>query len=190
MLTWSASALTATGRASPRTLSRCPTTSGTERPTRTSLIEKLADFDDELLEKLLEEVEPSKDEIYQHLTSTLKRAQVVPVFLGSAFADYGIRRLWKALRHETPGPQETAARRGIPPEGEPLAQVIKTYHLPHTGKLSLTRVWRGTSRGAEAQRLASRRSAAPDRWTAGRSPRAQLGEARADPHGRDRDRQC
>ncbi len=115
-----------------------------ERPTRTSLIEKLADFDDALLEKLLEEVEPSKDEIYQHLTSTLKRAQVVPVFLGSALADYGIRRLWKALRHETPAPQETAARRGIPPEGEPLAQVIKTYHLPHTGKLSLTRVWRGT----------------------------------------------
>jgi elongation factor G len=115
-----------------------------ERESRTSLIEKLADFDDALLEKLLEEVEPSKDEIYQHLTSTLKRAQVVPVFLGSAFADFGIRRLWKALRHETPAPQETAARRGIAPEGEPLAQVIKTYHLPHTGKLSLTRVWRGT----------------------------------------------
>jgi len=115
-----------------------------ERPTRTSLIEKLADFDDELLEKLLEEVEPSKEEIYQHLTRTLKRAQVVPVFLGSALADYGIRRLWKALRHETPTPRETAARLGIAPEGEPLAQVIKTYHLPHTGKLSLTRVWRGT----------------------------------------------
>src|SRR4029077_4847805 len=73
-----------------------------------------------------------------------KGAQVVPVFLGSALADHGIRRLWKALRHETPSPRETAARRAIAPEGEPLAQVIKTYHLPHTGKLSLTRVWRGT----------------------------------------------
>src|ERR1700682_821751 len=30
-----------------------------------------------------------------------------------------------------------------PPGGEPLAQVFKTYHLPHTGKLSLSRVWRG-----------------------------------------------
>jgi elongation factor G len=115
-----------------------------ERPTRTSLIEKLADFDDELLEKLLEEVEPSKDEIYEHLTRTLKGAQVVPVFLGSALADWGVRRLWKALRHETPSPQETATRLGIAAEGEPLAQVIKTYHLPHTGKLSLARVWRGT----------------------------------------------
>jgi elongation factor G len=115
-----------------------------ERATRAGLIEKLADFDDALLEQLLEEVEPPKDEIYRHLTRTLKGAQVVPVFLGSGLADYGIRRLWKALRHEAPFPQETAERLGIPAEGEPLAHVFKTYHLPHTGKLSLARVWRGT----------------------------------------------
>ena len=114
-----------------------------ERTTRSNLIEKLADFDDALLEQLLEEVEPPKDEIYGHLTRAMKAAQVVPVFLGSALADHGIRRLWKALRHESPSPQETAARLGIAAEGEPLAQVFKTYHLPHTGKLSLTRVWRG-----------------------------------------------
>src|SRR6202007_2184209 len=46
--------------------------------------------------------------------------------------------------HETPSPQGTAARRGITAEAEPLAEVIKTYNLPHTGKLSLARVWRGT----------------------------------------------
>ena len=68
----------------------------------------------------------------------------MPVFLGPALADHGIRRLWKALRHETPSPQATAERFGIAAEGEPLAQVIKTYNLPHTGKLSLARVWRGT----------------------------------------------
>ncbi len=115
-----------------------------ERATRTGLLEKLADFDDSLLEQLLEEVEPPKEEIYRHLTQTLRGAQIVPVFLGSGLADYGVRRLWKALRHETPLPQETASRLGIAAEGEPLAQVIKTYHLPHTGKLSLARVWRGT----------------------------------------------
>jgi elongation factor G len=114
-----------------------------ERPTRTGLIEKLADFDDALLEKLLEDEEPTKDEIYGHLTRNLRQAQIVPVFLGSALAEHGVRRLWKALRHETPTPQETAARLGIAPEGEPLAQVVKTYHLPHTGKLTLVRVWRG-----------------------------------------------
>jgi elongation factor G len=115
-----------------------------ERETRAGLIEKLADFDDALLEKLLEEVEPSKEEIYQHLTRSMKEAQIVPVFLGSATADHGVRRLWKALRHETPAPQQTAARLGIAAEGEPLAHVFKTFQLPHTGKLSLARVWRGT----------------------------------------------
>src|ERR1700674_1301742 len=43
-----------------------------ERATRTGLIEKLADFDDALLEQLLEDVEPPKEEIYKHLTRTLK----------------------------------------------------------------------------------------------------------------------
>ena len=114
-----------------------------ERSTRSNLIEKLADFDDALLEQLLEDVEPPKEEIYRHLTRTLSEVQVVPVFLGSALADWGVRHLWKALRHETPSPQATAQRLGIAAEGEPLAQVIKTYHLPHTGKLSLVRVWRG-----------------------------------------------
>jgi elongation factor G len=114
-----------------------------ERETRSNLIEKLADFDDALLEKLLEEVEPSKEEIYQHLTRSMKEAQIVPVFLGSATADHGVRRLWKALRHETPSSQETAARLGIAADGEPLAGIVKTYHLPHTGKLSLARIWRG-----------------------------------------------
>src|SRR5246127_4132655 len=115
-----------------------------ERATRTGLIEKLADFDDTLLEQLLEEVEPPKEEIYKHPTRTLKGAQVVPVFLGSALADWGIRRVWKALRHETPSSRAAAERLGIAAEGEPLAQVIKTYNLAHTGKLSLARVWRGT----------------------------------------------
>src|SRR6202023_992968 len=83
-----------------------------ERATRAGLIEKLADFDDTLLEQLLEEVEPPKEEIYKHLTRTLKGAQVVPVFLGSGQADFGIRRLWKALRHEAASPRGNARARG------------------------------------------------------------------------------
>jgi len=114
-----------------------------ESDTRTSLVEKLADFDDELLEKLLEDVQPSKDEIYQHLKKEVGAAQIVPVLVGAGLQDFGVRRLWKALRHDTPGPSATAERLGIEPSGEPMAQVIKTYHLPHTGKLSLSRVWRG-----------------------------------------------
>jgi elongation factor G len=114
-----------------------------EGATRTQLVEKLADFDDALLEQLLEDVQPPKEEIYKHLTKDFQRNLIVPVFVGAATPDHGVRRLWKALRHEAPSPQETAARLGIAAEGEPMAQVFKTYHLPHTGKLSLSRVWRG-----------------------------------------------
>ena len=114
-----------------------------EADTRSNLVEKLADFDDELLEKLLEDVQPSKEEIYEHLRKEFGAAQIVPVLVGAGLQDHGVRRLWKALRHDTPGAQAAAERLGIAADGEPLAQVIKTYHLPHTGKLSLVRVWRG-----------------------------------------------
>jgi elongation factor G len=115
-----------------------------EKATRTSLVEKLADHDDALLEQLLEDVEPSKEEIYRHLATDLGRDLVVPVLLGAAQPDHGVRRLLKALRHDTPGPEETATRLGIPETDDTVVQVIKTYHAPHSGRLSLARVWRGT----------------------------------------------
>ena len=110
---------------------------------RSGLVEKLADFDDKLLEQLLEDTPPSKEEIYRHLTQDLHRDLIVPVFLGAAAVDHGVRRLWKALRHETPGAAETAARLGVTPGADTVAQVIKTFHAPHTGKLSLVRIWSG-----------------------------------------------
>ncbi|HEY5208319.1 MAG TPA: elongation factor G [Stellaceae bacterium] len=114
-----------------------------EQANRSGLVEKLADFDDKLLEQLLEDVQPSKEDIYRHLTQDLRRDLIVPVFMGAAATDFGVRRLWKALRHEAPAAAETAARLGIAPGADTVAQVIKTYHAPHTGKLSLVRVWSG-----------------------------------------------
>jgi len=109
---------------------------------RQELLETLADFDDSLLEQLLEDVVPPKEEIYQYLTRELQADQIVPVFLGVAEHDHGVRRLLKALRHEVAGPEATLERLGGA-DGDPLLQVFKTYHLPHTGKLSVARVWRG-----------------------------------------------
>ncbi len=148
-----------------------------EGATRTQLVEKLADFDDALLEQLLEDVQPPKEEIYKHLTKDFQRNLIVPVFVGAATPDHGVRRLWKALRHETPSPQETAARLGIRAEGEPMAQVFKTYHLPHTGKLSLSRVWRGSI--AEGNVLNGVRVAGVVRLLGAqqeKAPSAQMGE--------------
>jgi elongation factor G len=148
-----------------------------EADTRTSLVEKLADFDDELLEKLLEDVQPTKEEIYEHLKKEVGAGQIVPVLVGAGLQDHGVRRLWKALRHDTPGAQAAAERLGIAASGEAMAQVIKTYHLPHTGKLSLVRVWRGQI--AEGNVLNGTRVAGVVRITGAqqeKTPSAGIGE--------------
>lgn len=110
---------------------------------RARMLEALADFDDALLEKLLEDAVPSADEVYAGLARDLQQDLIVPVFFGSAEGMHGITRLLKALRHETPEPRLTAQRLGIAATGEPCARVFKTQHASHTGKLSLVRVWRG-----------------------------------------------
>jgi elongation factor G len=115
-----------------------------EKTGRAGLVEKLADFDDKLLEQLLEDVQPSKEDIYRHLTQNLRRDLIVPVFLGAAAQDSGARRLLKALRHETPDAATTAVRLKLDPtSSDTVANVIKTYHPPNAGKLSLVRVWSG-----------------------------------------------
>ncbi len=115
-----------------------------EKSARSGLLEALADFDDTLLEALLEDTVPPPKEIYKQLTKDLQEDKIVPVFLGAAEFENGVRRLLKALRHETPGPEATAARRGLKGDGEPVAEVFKTYHAAHTGKLTLARMWRGS----------------------------------------------
>ncbi len=114
-----------------------------ERQARQEMLEHLADFDDHLMEELLEDVQPPKDEVYGDLAKDLAGDLIVPVFFGSAEADAGITRLWKALRHEVPDIDATAARLGVGAEGAPVAHVFKTQHAAHTGKLSFARVLRG-----------------------------------------------
>jgi len=115
-----------------------------EQTARRSMLESLADFDDALLEQLLEDAVPSKDSIYQQLTKDLAADLIVPVFMGAADRDHGVRRLLKALRHEVPDVRETAKRLGITADAsDTVAQVFKSYHQAHTGKLSLARVWAG-----------------------------------------------
>ncbi len=119
-----------------------------EASARQEMLESLADFDDALLEKLLEDVVPPPEEIYEQISKDLAEDLIVPVMLGSAEQDHGVTRLWKALRHETPPAARAAARLGVleaagAGEGDLAASVVRTFHLPHTGKLSLTRVWQG-----------------------------------------------
>jgi elongation factor G len=114
-----------------------------ERDALNKLVEVLADRDDVLLEKVLEDVKPTTEEIYNDLRKDLAEGAVIEVLLGAAEHAGGVRRLWKALRHDTPMASATAQRRGCDAEGPPVAQIFKTVHAGHTGKLSYARIWRG-----------------------------------------------
>lgn len=114
-----------------------------EEEARQEMLESLADFDDDLLEKLLEDTIPSADEVYTQFSKDLAEDLIVPVLIGSADHMHGITRLLKTLRHDSPGPEVTAERLGLPKRSSALAQAFKTLHLPHIGKLSLCRVWGG-----------------------------------------------
>ena len=138
-----------------------------ETEARQQLLETLADFDDDLLEQLLEDKVPANDEVYRHLTTNLAADRIVPVFLGSAEQDNGVRRLLKALRHETPGPEAAAGRLGVAPKappgsgnggGEACAAVARTLNLAHAGKVSVARLLRGSLK--EGDRVAGQRLAA------------------------------
>ncbi len=113
-----------------------------EADQRFSMLEKLADYDDELMEQLLSDVAPPRDKIFTDLVTEFKQCQIVPVFFGSAEEGHGINRLLKALRHETPFAAETAKRLGLG-GAKSAAYIMKTYHTSHAGKLSLARVLAG-----------------------------------------------
>ncbi len=113
-----------------------------EAQQRFSMLEKLADYDDELMEQLLSDVVPSRDKVFGDLVQEFKAGKICPVFFGSAEQGNGIGRLLKALRHEAPFAAETAKRLGLG-AAKSAAYIVKTYHTSHAGKLSLARVLTG-----------------------------------------------
>ena len=112
---------------------------------RFAMLEQLADFDDLLMEELLDDIEPSRENVFRDLTANLQEANIVSMLLGAAEKENGVRRLLKALRHEVPAQAATAQRVGLDPDSnKTVAQVLKTYNTQHGGKLSVVRVWTGT----------------------------------------------
>ena len=113
-----------------------------EKEARFQMLERLADHDEHLMEELLSDVEPDKAEVFTDLKRDLADCAVVPVLIGSAEGDNGVRRLLKALRHDVPDVSKTAERAGALRAS--VVQVLKTFHGGHGGKLSLVRVLQGT----------------------------------------------
>ena len=115
-----------------------------EKEARFAMLERLADYDEHLMEELLSDVEPPRDEVFGDLKREFTECLVVPVLIGSAEGDHGIRRLLKALRHEAPEVGAAASRLGLSANGDTIVQVLKTIYSAHGGKLSLSRVMNGS----------------------------------------------
>src|SRR6201991_5270728 len=109
-----------------------------EKTARFSMLETLADHDDELMEQLLEDIQPPRDKIFDDLSKEVREGLVCPVLFGSATRTNGVLRLMKALRHESPTIADTTKRLGVK-AGSPVAYVMKTINTSHGGKMSVAR---------------------------------------------------
>ena len=109
-----------------------------ETEARFHMLEQLADFDDDLMEKLLSDVTPDRDTVFADLVRETREGLIAPVFFGSTAQGHGIRRLLKAFRHDTPEPKYAAERLGLKGSG---AYVMKVSHAGQAGKLAYSRAF-------------------------------------------------
>ncbi|MEQ1640791.1 MAG: GTP-binding protein, partial [Novosphingobium sp.] len=112
-----------------------------EHVEREHLLETLADFDDAMLEALLIDEVPGQGLVMADLAADTAGNKVVPVVLGSALSDGGVRRLLKLLRHEAPNPKSAAKRLGLADSS--ALHVFKVTNGGAMGRLALGRVLGG-----------------------------------------------
>lgn len=83
-----------------------------EAEARNELLENMSEYDDALLEELIEDREPATGALYAIASRELGENVLIPAFLGAAEKSNGVTRLMKALRHEAPGVEHLRARLG------------------------------------------------------------------------------
>lgn len=108
-----------------------------EQEARAELLEALADFDDTLLEELIEDQQVMAEEVYDVATKVLQHNDLFPALLGSAEHRNGILRLMKSLRHEAP--DVGAALERLSTAGDVLAVGCMGDLVKHLGKTVLVR---------------------------------------------------
>lgn len=117
---------------------------------REKLIESLADTDDNVLEMVMDGKEPTIEILEKDLKLSVKSGSFVPILVGSAATDVGVTSLLDFIVTLCPSPDEREYKDKdgkpitVKEDGPVIAQVIRTYVHPQSGKLSLTRVFTGT----------------------------------------------
>ena len=129
---------------------------------RLELIESLAECDDRLLEKYLEEGELTDDEIRDGFLSGVRNRQILPVLCGSATSEIGTGTVLRAITEWLSSPADRGAWKASPmaeggvenalPEIDAVfsAVVFKTIVDRYAGTLSVMRVVSGNLQGDSA----------------------------------------
>lgn len=120
-----------------------------EEEARSEVLESLSEYDDWLLEELIEDRVPASKEVFGICSRVVGEGTVTPAFIGSAEKGNGVFRLMKALRHETPNVAVLAERMG-----GATAVPFLMRHRKHVGKTTYLRalapVKSGDTLGGEA----------------------------------------
>jgi len=111
-----------------------------EADARFHMLEQIANYDDMLLEALLNDEAPARESVMDDLAREMQQGLIVPVFFGSATQTHGLRRLLKALRHEAPQPERAAERLNA---SGACAYVFKASHAGQAGKACFARIFGG-----------------------------------------------
>jgi elongation factor G len=123
---------------------------------REKLLEAVAEFDDNLLEKFLEGKEILPEEIRLALRQATTALKAVPVVCGSAFKYKGVQRLLDSIIHYLPSPMDVGEVEGTllkseevavrePVDDGPFAGLaFKIMTDPFVGRLTFVRVYSGT----------------------------------------------
>lgn len=124
-----------------------------EEGRRDALVEAAAEASDELMMKYLDGETLSDEEIESALHKGAREGSVVPVFVGSALKNIGVRELTSMIARHIPSPAEVGARTTVDgteikpdPTAPFVAQVFKTTADPFVGRLTYFRVIAGTLR--------------------------------------------
>lgn len=121
---------------------------------RSELIEKVADYDDDLMLKFLDGQEISIEEIKRALRKATLTAEFFPVLCGSAYKNKGIQFLLDAIIEYLPSPLDIPDIKGILPNGQGAirktsdteafsALAFKVMTDPFVGRLTYFRVYSG-----------------------------------------------
>jgi elongation factor G len=114
-----------------------------EQEARTELLEHLADFDDALLEELIEDRAPPTERIHALIAGLHRQGDIIAAYLGAASHMNGVNRLMKSLRHEAPTPAETLLRLRLGLGDGVTAIGVAADHRRHVGKSVLLRDFAG-----------------------------------------------